>query len=261
MSPRIVMHVDMDAFYASVELRRRPGAARTAGHRRRVPPGRRAVGDVRGAGAWRTVRDVLDRRRGGWPRGPPSSTPDFDSYTAVSKAIVAVFGTVTSVVESASIDEAFLDLTGVGADVRRAGADRGVRAGGRGRRAADHLLGRHRADQVRRQGGLPGSQAGRTARGARRTGSRLSSIRCRWRRCGAWATRRREKLHRLGIYTVGDLAAHATRHLAPRPSARTPAACCSELAWGRDRRRVMPAGARAQRRLAADVRPRQRRSR
>src|SRR4029453_8837057 len=31
---------------------------------------------------------------------------------AVSKAIVAVFSSVTSVVESASIDEAFLDLTG-----------------------------------------------------------------------------------------------------------------------------------------------------
>ena len=38
--------------------------------------------------------------------------PDFDSYSDVSKAIVAVFNSVSSVVESASIDEAYLDITG-----------------------------------------------------------------------------------------------------------------------------------------------------
>ena len=51
-------------------------------------------------------------RPAGWPRRQRSSSPDFDSYAAVSKAIVAVFQSVTSVVESASIDEAYLDLTG-----------------------------------------------------------------------------------------------------------------------------------------------------
>ena len=51
-------------------------------------------------------------RRGGWRPGQLSLPPDFDSYTAVSKAIVAVFRSVAAVVESASIDEAFFDLTG-----------------------------------------------------------------------------------------------------------------------------------------------------
>ena len=39
--------------------------------------------------------------------------PNFDDYTAISKAIVAVFSTFTSVVEAVSIDEAFLDVTGI----------------------------------------------------------------------------------------------------------------------------------------------------
>ena len=111
MTARIVMHVDMDAFYASVELRRPARAARHAGDRRRLPAGGGAVGQLRGARPRRPVGHAVDP---GPPAGPRATfvSPDFDSYTAVSKAIVEVFGSVTSVVEAASIDEAFLDLTG-----------------------------------------------------------------------------------------------------------------------------------------------------
>ena len=105
------MHVDMDAFYASVELRRRPELRGTP-----VIVG----GSPRGV----VLSATYEARACGVRSGMPSSqarrlaphatflSPDFDSYAAVSKAIVAVFQSVTSIVESASIDEAFLDLTG-----------------------------------------------------------------------------------------------------------------------------------------------------
>src|SRR4051794_415465 len=105
------MHVDMDAFYASVELRRRPDLR-----------GKPVIvgGSPRGVVLSATYEARAKGIRSGMPsaearRLAPHATflaPDFDSYTAVSKAIVAVFGSVAAVVESASIDEAFLDLTG-----------------------------------------------------------------------------------------------------------------------------------------------------
>ena len=111
MSPRIVMHVDMDAFYASVELRRRPELQGTAVIVGGSPRGvaLRATYEARARGVRSGMSSTEARRLA------PHATfvaPDFDSYTAVSKAIVAVFRSVTSVVESASIDEAFLDVTG-----------------------------------------------------------------------------------------------------------------------------------------------------
>ena len=111
MSGRVVMHVDMDAFYASVELRRRPELRGTP-----VIVG----GSPRGVVLSATYEARAYGVRSGMPsaqahRLAPTATfvnPDFDSYSEVSKAIVEVFNSVSSVVESASIDEAYLDVTG-----------------------------------------------------------------------------------------------------------------------------------------------------
>ena len=107
----IIMHVDMDAFYASVELRHRPelrGQPVIVG------------GSPRGV----VLSATYEARAAGVRSGMPSTQarrlcpratfihPDFDAYTEVSRSIVAVFESVTAVVESASIDEAFLDITG-----------------------------------------------------------------------------------------------------------------------------------------------------
>ena len=110
-APRIIMHVDMDAFYASVELRRRPELRGTPVIVGGFPRGvvLSASYEARACGVRSGMPSAQARRLA------PRATfvgPDFDSYSAVSKAIVAVFSSVTSVVESASIDEAFLDLTG-----------------------------------------------------------------------------------------------------------------------------------------------------
>jgi DNA polymerase-4 len=111
MPGRVVMHVDMDAFYASVELRRRPELRGTpvivGGSPRGVVLS--ATYEARAYG----VRSGMSSSQA--HRLAPTATfvdPDFDSYSEVSKSIVAVFNSVSFVVESASIDEAYLDITG-----------------------------------------------------------------------------------------------------------------------------------------------------
>jgi len=107
----IIMHVDMDAFYASVALRERPELRGTP-----VVVGGEHRGVVLSASYEARALGVRSGMSSGQARRlAPGATfvpPDFASYTSVSQAIVAVFSTVSAVVESASIDEAFLDLTG-----------------------------------------------------------------------------------------------------------------------------------------------------
>ena len=108
---RVVTHVDMDAFYASVELRRRPelrevpmwvgGAERGVVLSANYPA--RAFG-VRGGMSSTQARRLCP--------AAVSLPPDFDTYSEVSAGVVAIFETFTAQVESASIDEAYLDLTG-----------------------------------------------------------------------------------------------------------------------------------------------------
>lgn len=108
---RVVTHVDMDAFYASVEMRRRPelrdvpmwvgGAERGVVLSANYPA--RTFG-VRGG-----MSSVQARRLCPTAVSVP---PDFDTYGEISAGVVAIFETFTAQVESASIDEAYLDLTG-----------------------------------------------------------------------------------------------------------------------------------------------------
>ncbi|MCA0296881.1 MAG: DNA polymerase IV [Actinobacteria bacterium] len=108
---RVVMCVDMDAFYASVELRRHPewrdvpmwvgGATRGVVLSANYPA--RAYG-VRGGMSSTRARRLCPHA--------VCAPPDFDAYGEVSAGIVAILETFTARVESASIDEAFLDLTG-----------------------------------------------------------------------------------------------------------------------------------------------------
>ncbi|MCW6507956.1 DNA polymerase IV [Lichenifustis flavocetrariae] len=116
MSPEVepqrkIIHVDMDAFYASVEqrddpaLRGRPIAVGGARERGVVAA---ASYEARTFGVRSAMPSVTARRL------CPDLTfvpPRFDVYKAVSGEIRSIFETYTDLVEPLSLDEAYLDVT------------------------------------------------------------------------------------------------------------------------------------------------------
>ena len=231
------MHVDMDAFYASVALRDRPELRGTpvivGGEHRGVVLS--ATYEARALGVRSGMSSGQARRLA---PGATFLPPDFDSYTEVSRAIVAVFGTVSAVVESASIDEAFLDLTG---SVRMFGPPAGI---GERLRAvvADEQ------DITCSVGIGPSKFVAKVAsRQAKPDGlvevppGRVEAflhplpVEAMWGVGPSTASR----LHGLGLETVGELARTppATLRQTFGPQAGR---MLHDLAWGRDRRRVVP---------------------
>jgi nucleotidyltransferase/DNA polymerase involved in DNA repair len=133
---RVILHLDMDAFYAAVETREDPslaGRPLIVGHR-----GRRGV----------VSTCSYEARRYGVRSAMPSLTAErlcpqavwlpvrMDLYAEVSRRIRGILEEATPVVEPVSIDEAFLDLTGVAA---AGGARRPVRTLSEGRQVAARL--------------------------------------------------------------------------------------------------------------------------
>jgi DNA polymerase-4 len=116
---RKIIHVDMDAFFASVEQRDNPDLRGKAV----------AVGGAGGRGV--VAAASYEARRFGVRSAMPSVTasrlcpdlifvkPRFDAYKAVSDQIRAIFHRYTPHVEPLSLDEAYLDVT---ADMRGIGS-------------------------------------------------------------------------------------------------------------------------------------------
>jgi DNA polymerase-4 len=110
-TPTPILHVDMDAFYASVAVRDRPDLLD-------VP--------VIVGGGYRGVvlsANYLARHAGvrsGMPMtrarrlcpGAEVISPDFDTFTTVSSSVMENFRRITPLVEVLSLDEAFLDVRG-----------------------------------------------------------------------------------------------------------------------------------------------------
>jgi DNA polymerase-4 len=110
--PRVIFHVDMDAFFASVEQRDNPvyrGKPLIVG----APPNQRGVVCAASYEAREfKVRSAMPSRTAAklCPQGI-FVRPRMDAYRTESRLIMAILNEVTSAVEKVSVDEAYLDLS------------------------------------------------------------------------------------------------------------------------------------------------------
>src|ERR1700760_2394207 len=111
MPPRKIIHVDMDAFYASVEQRDHPalkGLPVAVGHGARRGVVAAASYEARQFGVRSALPSVTALRQCPELIFVP---PRFDVYRTVSQQIHAIFAQFTDVIEPLALDEAYLDVT------------------------------------------------------------------------------------------------------------------------------------------------------
>jgi DNA polymerase IV len=110
--PRVILHVDMDAFFASVEQRDHPeyrGRPVIVG----APPDRRGVVCAASYEARKfKVRSAMPSRTAAkLCPGGIFVRPRMEAYRAESQAIMEILHAFTPAVEKVSVDEAYLDLS------------------------------------------------------------------------------------------------------------------------------------------------------
>ena len=235
---RTILHVDMDAFYASVEQRDRPELRGQPVIVGADPKGRGVVSAASYEARRFGVHSAMPIGRAARLCPDAAFLPvDMDKYAGVSREVMAILADFTPLLEPLSIDEAFLDVTGTerlhgdGAAVARTIKSRittALRLTASVGVAANKFVAKVASD-LRKPDGLvvvaPGTEADFLAP---LPVSRLWGV---GRVTGAG-------LEAMGVSTIGQLAAVPTAYLAARfgESGRA----LHDLSLGRDDRAVEP---------------------
>ncbi len=233
-----ILHVDMDAFYASVSLLEHPhliGQPVIIGGSANRGVVLSATYEARELGVYSAMPMSRARRLAPQAAVLP---PDFARYSEVSASVMALFRSITPLVESLSLDEAFLDVAGAR---RRVGGPRQIAAQVR--------------DQIHDEQGITCS----VGVAASKFVAKLASTLCKPDGlqvvaphqviaflhplpAGAlWGVgeKTEEALLRFGLKTVGDIAVTPLDTL-QRIVGQATGKQLADLSWGRDPRRVQP---------------------
>jgi DNA polymerase-4 len=232
-----ILHIDMDAFYASVELVTRP---ELRGKPVIVGGGQRGVVlsatyEARAMGVHSAM--PMSRAR----RAAPDAIviePHHERYAEVSAGVMALFNSITPLVEPLSLDEAFLDVSGA---LRRLGSPTAIAELIRARVydeqritcsvgvAPTKFIAKLASTQIKPDGLLvvPADQV--TAFLHPLPVGALWGV----------GERTEERLTSLGLRTVGDIA-HTPVDTLVRALGQASGQRLHDLAWGRDDRAVVP---------------------
>lgn len=232
-----ILHVDMDAFYASASLLAHPELVGTpviiGGGTRSVVLS--ATYEARRYGV--TSAMPMTRAR----RLCPIATvlpPDHDLYASISAAVMDTFHDVTPLVEPLSLDEAFLDVSGA---VRLLGSP--------------STIGQHLRDTIADEQGITASVGVASTKFVAKLASGLAKpdgmvvvphaevipfvqqlpVGALW----GVGDKTEERLIALGLRTVADIA-HTPVETLRRAMGEASGQALHDLAWARDPRRVEP---------------------
>ncbi len=232
-----MLHVDMDAFYASCELISRPELKGTpviiGGGSRGVVLS--ATYEARSYGVHSAMPMTRARRL------CPQATvvePSHGLYSTVSAGVMEIFRSVTPMVEPLSLDEAFLDVSGA---IRRLG------------RPSE--IGQLIRDRVADEQGITCSVGIASTKFVAKLASTRSKpdgllvvpaadvvaflhplpVGALW----GVGEKTEKELTRLGLHTVGDIA-HTPAQTLVRALGQATGSHLHALSWGRDERRVVP---------------------